>query len=70
MSWSDNPNRRFLDVKEAAEYLGLAKSTLYTMVSHRRVPFVKMGRRTKFDRKELDRWVHSHSVKPIRSEGG
>ena len=69
MNWSDNPNRRFLDVKEAAEYLGLAISTLYTMVSQRRVPFVKMGRRTKFDRKELDRWVHIHSVRPIQSEG-
>jgi excisionase family DNA binding protein len=63
MSWSDNSNQRFLDVKEAAEYLGLAISTLYTMVSQRRIPFVKMGRRTKFDRLELDKWIAGHSVK-------
>ena len=66
MNWSDNPNRRFLDVKEAAEYLGLAASTLYTMVSQRRIPYTKMGRCTKFDRLELDQWIASHAVK-VRS---
>jgi excisionase family DNA binding protein len=66
MSWSDNPNQRFLDVKEAAEYLGLATSTLYTMVSQRRIPYIKMGRRTKFDRLELDKWIARHSVKVRR----
>jgi excisionase family DNA binding protein len=64
-SWSDAPNKRFLDVKEAAEYLGLAESTLYTMVSERRIPFTKMGRRTKFDRGKLDPWIHSNSVEPL-----
>jgi len=64
MSWSDAPNKRFLDVKETAEYLGLAESTLYTMVSERRIPFTKMGRRTKFDRVQLDKWILSNSVPP------
>jgi predicted DNA-binding transcriptional regulator AlpA len=40
---------------------------LYTMVSQRRVPFVKMGRLTKFDRVELDKWIAGHSVKVRRS---
>lgn len=64
MSWSDSPNERFLDVKEASEHLGLAESTLYTMVSQRRIPFTKMGRRTKFDRVQLDKWILSNSVNP------
>lgn len=70
MSWSDNPNRRFLDVKEAADYLGLATSTLYTMVSQRRIPFVKMGRRTKFDREKIEPWIARHSVKPTQTKEG
>ena len=65
MSWSDAPNKRFLDVKEASEHLGLAESTIYTMVSQRRIPFTKMGRRTKFDRDKLDRWIRDHSVEPL-----
>jgi excisionase family DNA binding protein len=64
MNWSDALNKRYLDVKEVAEYLGLAESTVYTMVSQRRIPFVKMGRRTKFDRLQLDKWILSNTVNP------
>lgn len=64
MSWSDSSKKRFLDVKEASEYLGLAESTLYTMASERRIPFTKMGRRLKFDRVQLDKWILSNSVSP------
>lgn len=58
--------RRYLTVKEVAEYTGLSHHTLYTMVSQRRIPFVKLGRLTKFDLHELDRWIASHSVKVRR----
>jgi excisionase family DNA binding protein len=64
MDWPNAPKKRFLDVKEVVEYLGLAESTVYTMVSQRRIPFVKMGRRTKFDRLQLDKWVLAHTIKP------
>lgn len=58
--------RRLLTVSEVSEYVGLSKFTIYTMVSQRRIPFVKMGRLTKFDRYELDRWIALHSVKARR----
>lgn len=70
MSSLDNPNKRFLDVKEAADYLGLAISTIYTMTSQERIPFVKMGRCTKFDRDTLELWIAQHSVKPTRTKEG
>ena len=59
--------RRLLNIREVADYTGLSPHTLYQMVSQRRIPFVKMGRLTKFDRDELDRWITRHSVKPIRA---
>ncbi len=59
--------RRLLDINEVAQYTGLSVHTLYTMVSQRRIPFVKMGRLTKFDREEIDRWIVSHTVKVRRS---
>ena len=34
--------RRLLDVKDAATYIGLSPHTLYTMVSQRRIPYVKV----------------------------
>jgi excisionase family DNA binding protein len=58
--------RRLLTIKEVADYTGLSPHTLYTMVSQRRVPFVKLGRLTKFDREEIDKWITGHSVKVRR----
>ncbi len=59
--------RRLLTIKEVAEYTGLSPHTLYCMVSQRRIPFVKMGRLTKFDKDILDAWITRHSVKPIHA---
>ncbi len=57
--------RRLVDIKEVAEYTGLSVHTLYTMVSQRRVPFVKMGRLTKFDLRLLDEWIAKNTVMPM-----
>ena len=59
--------RRLLDIQDVAAYTGLSVHTLYTMVSQRRIPDVKMGRLTKVDRVELDKWIAGHSVKVRRS---
>ncbi|ALA60731.1 helix-turn-helix domain-containing protein [Nitrospira moscoviensis] len=47
------------------EYTGLSVHTLYTMVSQRRIPYVKAGRLTKFDLKAIDAWIERSSVKPL-----
>jgi len=60
--------RRLLTIKEVAEYTGLSPHTLYCMVSQRRIPFVKMGRLTKFDKDTLDAWITRHSVNPFRGK--
>ena len=57
--------RRLLNIKEVADYTGLSPHTLYTMVSQRRIPFVKMGRLTKFDLRTIDVWIEKQSVRPI-----
>lgn len=59
--------RRLLNIQEVADYTGLSPHTLYTMVSQRRIPFVKLGRLTKFDREEIDRWITANAVKVKRS---
>jgi excisionase family DNA binding protein len=47
----------WLTVTEAAEYLRCPKSRVYSLVSARRIPFVKDGSRTLFRRSELDSWL-------------
>lgn len=56
---------RLLSVREAALYLNVSPYTLYAMVSQRRVPYVKVGRLTKFDKGELDKWIKQNSVMPM-----
>ena len=57
--------RRLMDIKEASHYIGLQVDTVYRMVSHRRIPFVKVGRRTLFDVQLLDNWLAEHTVLPL-----
>jgi excisionase family DNA binding protein len=53
-----------MDITEASRYIGLQVDTIYRMVSHRRIPFVKVGRRTMFDLQLLDDWLAQHTVLP------
>ena len=57
--------RRLLTVKELSEYIGISQDTIYTQVSQRRVPYVKIGRLLKFDIKAIDEWITKNSVMPM-----
>ena len=61
--------RRLLTIKEAALYTGLSVHTLYTMVSQKRIPYVKVGRLVKFDREQLDKWIKQQTVMPVPNWG-
>ena len=62
----DPISRRLWNVREVADVTRLSKDTIYKMDSEKRIPYVKMGRRTMFDSREIDRWIDKHSVKPRR----
>ncbi|MBA5868379.1 MAG: helix-turn-helix domain-containing protein [Nitrospira sp. CR1.3] len=57
--------RRLVSIKEAALYTGLSPHTIYSMVSQRRIPFVKVGRLVKFDLELLDKWIKQNTVMPM-----
>lgn len=59
-------NRRLINVEEFSELTGLSKSTIYSWVSQRRIPFVKCGRLTKFDLEAIDKWIKENTVKEER----
>ena len=56
--------RRLISIRDAADYMGLSRHTLYTMVSQRRIPYVKVGRLVKFDVGLLDEWIRQRTVMP------
>lgn len=55
--------KRLIGVKEIEVYLGIPKGTIYNLVSQRRIPFVKIGRRTLFDLSEINRWITENTEK-------
>ncbi len=57
-------SRRLLNIKETSLYIRLEVDTIYRMVSERRIPFVKVGRRTLFDVRLLHEWLEQHTVLP------
>jgi excisionase family DNA binding protein len=47
------------DILLAARITGLAKPTLYALVSRDKIPFMKKGKRLYFSRSELTSWIKS-----------
>lgn len=49
--------QKLMNIEEAASYLGIKKSRLYTATRRRELPFIKVGRLVRFEREHLDRWI-------------
>ena len=57
--------RRLLNVREAAQYLGLEVDTVYRKSRLREVPCVKVGRALRFDVRALERYIEQHTIGTI-----
>lgn len=56
--------KRLLNIKEAAEYLGVSPKTLYNWISEKKVPYVKVGYSVKFDLKRIDELIQKNTIEP------
>jgi len=65
MKHPEGIKRRLLSIDETSEYLGLAPTTLYKMVSQRRIPYVKVGSCLRFDSRLIDDWLEANTVMPM-----
>lgn len=54
---------KFLDIEEAAKYLGYSKNSLYQLARRRRIPYYKPGRKLFFDPAELEAYIRAGKVK-------
>jgi len=62
---NESVGKRLLNVREAAQYLGLQTDTVYKKARLRELPSVKVGRALRFDVKALERFVEKHTIKTI-----
>ncbi|MBZ5513619.1 MAG: helix-turn-helix domain-containing protein [Acidobacteriia bacterium] len=51
-----------MGIREASEYLGVSRETLYKYVYEERIPAFKLGNRWKFKKTVLDRWMEKQST--------
>ena len=54
--------REVMDIREASDYLGVSRETLYKYVTGERIPGFKLGNRWKFKKTVLDRWMEKQST--------
>lgn len=57
--------KRYVGVRELTEYLSIPKGSLYVMVCEKRIPYLKIGRRLKFDLKAIDGWLENKRIKEL-----
>jgi excisionase family DNA binding protein len=53
-----------MNVNGAAEYLGLASSTIYDKVRDLEMPHTRIGNLIRFRKKDIDHWLGENTVRP------
>jgi excisionase family DNA binding protein len=53
-----------LTATEVAKVLRVPRSTVYELARNRRIPFLKVGRRTLFEMQSLQDWIATQTVEP------
>jgi excisionase family DNA binding protein len=53
-----------MTAQEVAELLRVPRSTVYELARNRRIPFLKVGRRTLFAQQTLLDWIAAQTVQP------
>jgi len=53
--------REVMDIRQAAEYLGISPDTLYKYASESFIPAFKLGNRWRFKKSRLDDWMDTQS---------
>jgi excisionase family DNA binding protein len=54
--------REVMDIRQAADYLGISSDTLYKYASEGFIPAFKLGNRWRFKKSRLDDWMDQQST--------
>ena len=46
-----------IDIGRVSEYLDVKVNTIYSWVTQRKIPYVKVGRLIKFDLQDINLWI-------------
>ena len=65
-STTSSLGNRLLTAAEVSEILRVPRSTVYELARSRRIPFLKVGRRTLFDPQLIAEWISTQNMPPRR----
>ncbi|MBV9340617.1 MAG: helix-turn-helix domain-containing protein [Acidobacteria bacterium] len=51
-----------MNIRQAAQYLGVSPDTLYKYVNEQKIPAFKLGNRWRFKKSRLDQWMEEKSA--------
>lgn len=54
--------RRFATIAELSEYLNISRHTLYSWVSRKKIPYLKISGTLRFDMHDIDKWLKEKNV--------
>ncbi len=54
---------RLLTVPEVCDWLRIKRSKLYDMTHKNQIPFIKLHRRLRFRRREIEQWIAEQEVR-------
>ncbi len=57
-----------MDIRQASQYLGVSRETLYKYLNEERIPAFKLGNRWRLKKTVLDRWMERESVRGDHSQ--
>ena len=61
--------REVINIRQAAQYLGVSPDTLYKYVGQQKVPAFRLGNRWRFKKSMLDEWMEQKSHPPQSVRG-
>jgi excisionase family DNA binding protein len=50
---------KLMNLNQLTDYIPFTKSTIYSMVSRKQIPFKKIRRRLIFSKNEIDHWINN-----------
>jgi len=59
---------RLVNIQEISRMLSVKEKTIYSWVSQGIIPYYKIGRLVRFDRKEILEWIRNYHIKGRRTK--
>lgn len=56
----ENKPEKLMTLEEVAEYLRLSVHTIYKMAQKRKIPALKAGKKWRFRKEDIDKWLREN----------